>query len=61
MEYNERRANASEVFNEAERWQQFKDLIPNFLDTPLKSDTLLEHMNTTKDQSDYLWYTFRYA
>ncbi|KAH9668617.1 Beta-galactosidase 6 [Citrus sinensis] len=56
--YNERRTNVSEVFNEAERWQQFKDLIPNFLDTPLKADTLLEHMNTTKDKSDYLWYTF---
>lgn len=61
MEYNERRTNVSEVFNEAERWQQFKDLIPNFLDTPLKADTLLEHMNTTKDKSDYLWYTFRYS
>ncbi|KDO57552.1 hypothetical protein CISIN_1g0063012mg, partial [Citrus sinensis] len=58
VEYNERRTNVSEVFNEAERWQQFKDLIPNFLDTPLKADTLLEHMNTTKDKSDYLWYTF---
>ncbi|KAK9232991.1 hypothetical protein WN943_023240 [Citrus x changshan-huyou] len=58
--YNERRTNVSEVFNEAERWQQFKDLIPNFLDTPLKADTLLEHMNTTKDKSDYLWYTFSF-
>lgn len=49
----------SQTFDDVNGWEEFKDGIPNFLDTPLKSDTLLEHMNTTKDKSDYLWYTFR--
>lgn len=58
-EYNERIARTTELFNETEHWEQFKDVIPNYLDTSLKFDTLVEHMNTTKDKSDYLWYTFR--
>ncbi|KAL2941898.1 Beta-galactosidase 6 [Bienertia sinuspersici] len=34
--------------------------IPNFSDTSLKADVLLEHMNVTKDESDYLWYTLSF-
>ncbi|KAJ8765333.1 hypothetical protein K2173_012030 [Erythroxylum novogranatense] len=45
------------TFDAAEKWEEYRDAIPNFLDTSLRSDTILEHMNTTKDQSDYLWYT----
>ncbi|PHU19741.1 Beta-galactosidase 16 [Capsicum chinense] len=41
----------------AEKWEQFEEVIPQFDDTSLRSDILLEHMNTTKDVSDYLWYT----
>ncbi|KAI4336465.1 hypothetical protein L6164_014988 [Bauhinia variegata] len=47
-------------FSSANNWQQFEDVIPSFDDTSLRSDSLLEHMNTTKDKSDYLWYTLRY-
>lgn len=43
-----------------DKWQKFTDVIPNFENTSLQSDTLLEHMNVTKDVSDYLWYTLRY-
>ncbi|KAF4351411.1 hypothetical protein F8388_001031 [Cannabis sativa] len=34
--------------------------VPNFDTTSLRANMLLEHMNTTKDESDYLWYTFRF-
>lgn len=48
------------MFNEVDMWKEFKENIPNFLDTSLRSNSLLEQMNTTQDKSDYLWYTFRY-
>ncbi|KAH7566939.1 hypothetical protein JRO89_XS08G0256400 [Xanthoceras sorbifolium] len=57
---NERTTTTSETFNGTDRWEEYRDDIPNFLDTSLKSNTLLEHMNTTKDKSDYLWYTFSF-
>ncbi|KAG9145199.1 hypothetical protein Leryth_008984 [Lithospermum erythrorhizon] len=40
-----------------ESWEEFNEVIPGFEDTTERSQTLLEHTNTTKDQSDYLWYT----
>ncbi|PHT99370.1 Beta-galactosidase 16 [Capsicum chinense] len=46
-------------FDSAEKWEQFEEVIPQFDDTSLRSDISLEHMNTTKDVSDYLWYTSR--
>ncbi|KAJ4951079.1 hypothetical protein NE237_027911 [Protea cynaroides] len=45
------------IFNSAEQWKEFHDVIPNFEETSLKENKLLEHMTTTKDKSDYLWYT----
>ncbi|CAK8567976.1 unnamed protein product [Lathyrus sativus] len=48
-------------FSSVDEWQQFQDLIPNFDDTLLRSNSLLEQMNTTKDTSDYLWYTLRFV
>ncbi|XP_028092044.1 beta-galactosidase 6 isoform X1 [Camellia sinensis] len=59
-EHNERMTTSIELFDSAERWEEFEDIIPNFSDTSIKSNTLLEHMNMTKDESDYLWYTFRF-
>ncbi|XP_059656330.1 beta-galactosidase 6 isoform X2 [Cornus florida] len=56
-EYNERTATSNQKFDSEDGWEEFKDVIPNFSDTSLKSNSLLEHMNTTKDESDYLWYT----
>ncbi|XP_052198181.1 beta-galactosidase 6 isoform X2 [Diospyros lotus] len=58
--YNFRRTTPSQMFNSSERWEEFKDVIPSIFDTSIKSNTLLEHMNMTKDTTDYLWYTFRY-
>ncbi|KAI9165149.1 hypothetical protein LWI28_008663 [Acer negundo] len=59
-EYNERKTTTIQTFTAIVGWEEFKDDIPNFLDTSLKSNTLLEHMNTTKDKSDYLWYTLSF-
>ncbi|XP_047325140.1 beta-galactosidase 16-like [Impatiens glandulifera] len=44
----------------AKRWEQFKETIPIFDETSLRSNTLLDQLNTTKDASDYLWYTFSF-
>ncbi|KAJ6775112.1 BETA-GALACTOSIDASE RELATED [Salix purpurea] len=60
LEGNEITRTSSQLFDDSDRWEVYTDVIPNFADTNLKSDTLLEHMNTTKDKSDYLWYTFSF-
>ncbi|KAL6492900.1 hypothetical protein OROGR_032659 [Orobanche gracilis] len=43
-----------------ERWEEYNEVVPVFDDPSLKSDSLLEQMSTTKDASDYLWYTASY-
>ncbi|KAK9735545.1 hypothetical protein RND81_04G211700 [Saponaria officinalis] len=40
-----------------ENWETYHDILPTFSDASFKADALLEHMNVTKDKSDYLWYT----
>ncbi|KAK6923723.1 Beta-galactosidase, beta-sandwich domain, partial [Dillenia turbinata] len=55
--YNKRISRSSQELGAAQDWEEFKDVIPNFNDTSLLANMLLEHMNTTKDQSDHLWYT----
>ncbi|XP_019182356.1 PREDICTED: beta-galactosidase 16-like [Ipomoea nil] len=44
-------------FDSAQQWEEFKEQVAEFDDTTIRADKLLEHMNTTKDVSDYLWYT----
>ncbi|KAI3767610.1 hypothetical protein L2E82_17866 [Cichorium intybus] len=46
-------------FSSSQQWEAFSEIVPQFDQTSLRSDGLLEQMNTTKDASDYLWYTFR--
>lgn len=46
-------------FNSAERWKVYKEAIPNFDDTSLRANRLLDQISTAKDTSDYMWYTFR--
>ncbi|GJR29589.1 beta-galactosidase 16 [Tanacetum coccineum] len=43
-----------------QEWETYTEYIPQYDDTSLRSDTLLDQMNTTKDTSDYLWYTMRF-
>ncbi|XP_057419839.1 beta-galactosidase 6-like [Lotus japonicus] len=57
---NRRIISPRQNFSSVDDWEQFQDVIPNFDDTSLKSNSLLEQMNTTKDKSDYLWYTLRF-
>ncbi|XP_039003307.1 beta-galactosidase 6-like [Hibiscus syriacus] len=60
VENNTRLITTSKKFDEPEMWEEFRDPIPKFVVTSMRSNKLLEHMNTTKDKSDYLWYTFSY-
>ncbi|CAK8567384.1 unnamed protein product [Lathyrus sativus] len=46
-------------FNSAEKWKVYTEVIPNFDDTSLRANTLLDQISTAKDTSDYMWYTFR--
>ena len=48
-----------QTFDSVSSWEEFKDVSVNFKDASLKSNELLQHTNTTKDKSDYLWYTLR--
>ncbi|CAN1176099.1 Beta-galactosidase 16 [Linum perenne] len=45
----------------AEKWQEYKETIPDFDSTAIRANKLLDQLSTTKDTSDYLWYTFRFA
>ncbi|KAM5577890.1 hypothetical protein ABKV19_008293 [Rosa sericea] len=59
--YNKRITRSAQIFDSVDMWKGSKDVIQNFEPTiSLQSDTLLEHMNVTKDESDYLWYTMRF-
>ncbi|KAK9096099.1 hypothetical protein Sjap_021596 [Stephania japonica] len=57
---NPRSFAVSQTFDLGDRWQVFKDVVPNFGDTSTRANGILEHMSTTKDVSDYLWYTFSF-
>ncbi|XP_062099612.1 beta-galactosidase 16 [Humulus lupulus] len=59
-QYGVRTMVPSEKFDSKARWAVFKEAIPNFDTTSVRANMLLEHMNTTKDESDYLWYTIRF-
>ncbi|KAJ0238258.1 Beta-galactosidase 6 [Hirschfeldia incana] len=48
------------MFNVPDKWEMFRESMPTFSDTTLKTNALLEHTNLTKDRSDYLWYTSRF-
>lgn len=58
-QYDTRSMFPSEKFDSNARWEEWKEAIPNFDKTWLRANMLLEQMNTTKDESDYLWYTVR--
>lgn len=58
-QFSTRSMKAAIKFDRVDSWNKFREGIPLYEDISLRSNTLLEHMNTTKDQSDYLWYTIR--
>lgn len=47
------------MFDSVENWVEYKEVIPTFDNTPLQANALPEQLFTTKDESNYLWYTFR--
>ncbi|CAN0890099.1 Beta-galactosidase 16 [Linum grandiflorum] len=58
---NSRAMSRSKVLDRAEMWEEYREVVPSFGDTTsLRSQKLLDHISTTKDASDYLWYTFRF-
>ncbi|KAI9200100.1 hypothetical protein LWI28_002739 [Acer negundo] len=59
-QYNTRTMTVGQSFDSVERWEEYREAIPEFGKTSLTAETLLEHWNTTKDETDYLWYTFRF-
>ncbi|PIA47485.1 hypothetical protein AQUCO_01400260v1 [Aquilegia coerulea] len=56
-QFNTRSVVSGQKLDGASRWQAYKEDTPTFADTPLRAKSLPEHMATTKDASDYLWYT----
>ncbi|KAK1384445.1 Beta-galactosidase [Heracleum sosnowskyi] len=59
-QFNTRSMIPSLRFGSAESWEMFSEPIPQYDETSLKANILLEQTNTTKDVSDYLWYTFSF-
>ncbi|XP_057974593.1 beta-galactosidase 16-like, partial [Malania oleifera] len=59
-QYSTRSAKPAQKLGSAQQWQKYTEAIPDFDNTSLRANTLLEQMSTTKDSSDYLWYTFRF-
>lgn len=58
-QYTTRSMVRNRLLDGAQTWGEFHEAVINFEDTSIKSENLLEQMNTTQDASDYLWYTFR--
>ncbi|XP_022991143.1 beta-galactosidase 16-like [Cucurbita maxima] len=59
VQYNTRTMKAVHKFDSSYKWQEFNEPIPNFDQTTLRENKLLEQTGITKDSSDYLWYTMR--
>ncbi|EEF42123.1 beta-galactosidase, putative [Ricinus communis] len=59
-QYATRSATLSQEFSSVGKWEEYKETVATFDSTSLRAKTLLDHLSTTKDTSDYLWYTFRF-
>ncbi|MED6208636.1 hypothetical protein PIB30_047173 [Stylosanthes scabra] len=55
-QHNERRYKDSDKANKLQ-WTMFKEKIPTPDNSPLKFVEPMEHFSTTKDETDYLWFT----
>ncbi|KAI4307247.1 hypothetical protein L6164_030453 [Bauhinia variegata] len=58
-QYNTRSMTPRVKFDSSAKWEVYKEAIPNFHDTSIRANKLLDQIGTAKDTSDYLWYTFR--
>ncbi|XP_010269108.1 PREDICTED: beta-galactosidase 16-like [Nelumbo nucifera] len=59
-QYSARSTELSQKFDSSDQWKEFREVIPKFEETSITADMLLDHMDATKDVSDYLWYTFSF-
>lgn len=50
-----------EVTYIANDWMTLKEPIGLWSNNNFTSRSIMEHLNVTKDKSDYLWYTTRYG
>lgn len=58
-QHSSREYKRSKVANKNLQWKMTRENIPIMSDTSLTSKSPLELMSTTKDTTDYLWYTTR--
>ncbi|KAH9291674.1 hypothetical protein KI387_043142, partial [Taxus chinensis] len=56
MKYGSSKLPLSQKFMEGIGWETFRENIGGFEDTQFQNKGLLEHISTTKDTTDYLWY-----
>ncbi|KAF3447014.1 hypothetical protein FNV43_RR12194 [Rhamnella rubrinervis] len=59
-QYGKRSMVPCQKFDSTSKWEEYKESIPTYDKTSLRQNILLEQMSTTKDKSDYLWYTLRF-
>ncbi|WOL16069.1 beta-galactosidase 7 isoform X1 [Canna indica] len=59
-QYGERSANPVQYLNQNQQWRAFAEEVPSTKQNSLVAEGLLEQMSTTKDVTDYLWYTISY-
>ncbi|KAJ4700718.1 Beta-galactosidase [Melia azedarach] len=59
-QYNQKSMTPCQKFDKVERWEEYREVIPDFEKTSLRAKKLLDQISTAKDASDYLWYTSRF-
>ncbi|ESQ27378.1 hypothetical protein EUTSA_v10018129mg [Eutrema salsugineum] len=59
-QYNTRRREPRQNLSSSHMWEVFTETVPSYSETSIRSESLLEHLNTTQDTSDYLWQIFRF-
>ncbi|CAH2067723.1 unnamed protein product [Thlaspi arvense] len=59
-QYNTRTREPRQNLSSPHMWEVFTETVPSFSETSIRSESLLEHMNTTQDTSDYMWQIFRF-
>ncbi|KAL1214573.1 Beta-galactosidase 16 [Cardamine amara subsp. amara] len=59
-QYNTRTREPRQNLSSPHMWEEFTETVPSFSETSIRSESLLEHMNTTQDTSDYLWQITRF-
>ncbi|XP_027368337.1 beta-galactosidase 16-like [Abrus precatorius] len=57
--HNTRTMMSQSKFSSSEKWKVYNEAIPNYDDTSLRENKILDQISSAKDTSDYLWYTYR--